>query len=313
MEKITIPFVFGIGSQRAGSTFVSHLLNAIPKAYIHPLKEIHYFDSKYGIRHPQVLESFGRDRLALNIDSMSRYPGQGLLELLADQIVSDFKLIQNPYCDQHSYLYHFQSVLSRRQDISYLGESTPEYMLLPLAALTEIKSIVPNCKAVLIVRDPVKRFISAFRFLSAHEPFRHEGNEALSKRALQMLESEDRWVQQQDQFNQYQRAIDTFEAAGIPVFVIVNEQLQSNLNDIVKHLEQFLEINLNPLIVNQLQGKRINQVDFIFHPSSELIRALQQRYQAEEYQLPKATEFPSKLAKYIPQSWNPNGVTSSIR
>jgi hypothetical protein len=305
MEKLTRPFVFGIGSQRAGSTFVSQLLNAIPKAYVHPLKEIHYFDTKYGIRQPQVLESFGRDRLKLNIESMATYLGQELLESLADQIVSDFKLIHDPGCTQHDYAYHFQAALNRRQDISYLSESTPEYMLLPSDALAEIKAVVPNCKAVLAARDPVKRFISAFRFLAAHEPFRYEGDVALSKRALAMLEQNDGWVQQQDQFNQYTNAISKFEAAGIPVFVILTDQLQNHLSSVVRGLESFLELKLETAVVEELKGKRINEVDFQFNPSTELLKTLQQRYRSAEYALPATMLASSKLTKYLPEDWNP--------
>jgi Sulfotransferase family len=306
MEKtIALPFVFGIGSQRAGSTFVSHLLDAIPNAYVHPLKELHYFDTKYGVRGSEVLAFFCQHRFATNIESMTTYHGQALQELLADQIVSDFKLMNDSSCKNHDYAYHFRAALSRRNDISYLCESTPEYMLLPNEALAEIKAIIPNCKAVLAARDPVKRFISAFRFLAAHESFANEGSEALSRRAIEMLENNDGWIQQQDQFNQYTAAIDRFEQAGIPVFTILTDSLQNQLSEVVSGLESFLDIKLNDSAVANLVGKKINEVEFSFTPSQELLEKLAARYQGEDYKLPPQLSKRSKLAKYLPDSWNP--------
>lgn len=284
-EKITLPFILGIGSQRAGSTLVSMLLNAIPNAYVHPLKELHYFDTKYGVRAPQVLESFCKERLATNIESMTTYHGQLLHELLTDQIVSDFKFIQDPTCKNHDYAYHFRAALSRCNNIAYLCESTPEYMLLPEQALVEIKATLPNCKAVLAARNPVERFISAFRFFAAHESFANEGSEALSKRAILMLEQNDGWIKQQDQFNQYGLAVEKFEQAGIPVFVILTDNLQNRLSEIIAGLESFLEVKLDKTVIESISGKKINEVDFEFTPSKELLERLTKRYQSQEYDI----------------------------
>jgi hypothetical protein len=306
MENISLPFVFGIGSQRAGSTFVSYLLNAIPDAYVHPLKELHYFDTKYAVRNPQVLESLCKHRLAITIESMSTVQDQTQLELLSDQVISDFKFTNDPCCKNHDYSYHFRAALNRRNNISYLCESTPEYMLLPAEALAEIKTTIPNCKAVLAVRDPVKRFISAFRFLAAHEAFSNEGSEALSNRAIEMLErDDDDWIKQQDQFNQYAAAITKFEQAGIPVFIILTDNLQHQLREIVRGLESFLEVTLDNAVINELAGKKINEVAFEFNPSQALLDKLATRYQKEVYNLPQQTSLKSKLLKYLPESWNP--------
>ncbi|TAL51616.1 MAG: sulfotransferase [Chitinophagaceae bacterium] len=302
-EKITLPFIFGIGSQRAGSTFVSHLLNAIPNAYVHPLKELHYFDTKYGVRSPQVLELFCKGRLARNIDSMTTYHGQALHELLTDQVVSDFKFINDPSCKNHPYAYHFRAALSRRNDVSYLCESTPEYMLLPDQALAEIKTTIPNCKAVLAVRNPVARFISAFRFLAAHESFANEGSEALSQRAISMLEQNNAWVKQQDQFNRYGHAVSRFEKAGIPVFVILIDKLQNHLSETLSNLESFLEVKLDNTVIDNLAGKKINEVDFEFTPSRELLDKLAERYQKQEYDIPLQISPRSELLKHLPEMW----------
>jgi hypothetical protein len=296
--------VFGIGSQRAGSTFVSHLLNAIPNAYVHPLKELHYFDTKYEIRSPYVLESLSKYRLAMDIEAMLPYPGQAALELLAEQTISDFKFTNDPSCKNHDYAYHFRAALSRRNDISYLCESTPEYMLLPSEALLEIKITIPNCKAVLAVRDPVKRFISAFRFLAAHESFANDGSEALSIRAIEMLESgTDGWIKQQDQFNQYSQAIARYEQAGIPVFVVFTDTLQNNFLEVVSDLEDFLEVKLDATMVDNLAGKKINEVQFEFTPSQELLAKLSSRYHSQDYEMPPQISRKSKLLKYLPESW----------
>jgi hypothetical protein len=303
-NSISHPFIFGIGSQRAGSTFVANLLNAIPNGYVHPIKELHYFDSKYGVRNPQVLESFCKERLRTNIEGLTDYHGAELLPLITDQIVSDFKLMNDPTCQNHDYSYHFQAIVNRRNNISYLCESTPEYMLLPSVALAEIKSVVPHCKAILAVRNPIERFISAFRLLAAHESFRHESHESLSNRVIDMIERNDGWIEQQDRFNQYKLAIANFEQAGIPVFVIHIDSLSSALYEVVRSLESFLEIDLDHAVINELKGKKINEVDFEFTPTDELMGKLKQRYETSEYALPAKMTWQPKIQEKLRGNWN---------
>ena len=45
-------FVLGIGSQRAGSTLLHHCLDVASDVFMHPLKELHYFDTLHGVRVP---------------------------------------------------------------------------------------------------------------------------------------------------------------------------------------------------------------------------------------------------------------------
>ena len=61
-------FVIGIGSQRAGSTLLYTILEQCTPIYMNPVKELHYFDTLFGVRHPNVLQKFSTNQLNQDIE-----------------------------------------------------------------------------------------------------------------------------------------------------------------------------------------------------------------------------------------------------
>ena len=63
-------FVIGIGSQRAGSTLLYTILEQCTPIYMHPVKELHYFDTLFNVRNPSVLHKFSVHQLHRDIDKI---------------------------------------------------------------------------------------------------------------------------------------------------------------------------------------------------------------------------------------------------
>lgn len=73
-------FVIGIGSQRAGSTLLHNLLDESTSIFMHPLKELHYFDSLFHVRAPQALVAFSRRQLDRQLDEIIAATQYGFID-----------------------------------------------------------------------------------------------------------------------------------------------------------------------------------------------------------------------------------------
>ncbi len=62
MQSASQKFVIGIGSQRAGTTLLHTILSECTPVFMHPLKELHYFDTLFDTRDIQLLRGVSRFR-----------------------------------------------------------------------------------------------------------------------------------------------------------------------------------------------------------------------------------------------------------
>ena len=56
-------FVIGIGSQRAGSTLLHRILEQCTDIFMHPVKELHYYDTLFEVRGARALRVFSKRQL----------------------------------------------------------------------------------------------------------------------------------------------------------------------------------------------------------------------------------------------------------
>ena len=68
MKSGTHRFIIGIGSQRAASTLLHTLLSDSSDAFMHPVKELHYFDTLFGVRPQEALTEFSTRQLMREVD-----------------------------------------------------------------------------------------------------------------------------------------------------------------------------------------------------------------------------------------------------
>ena len=73
-------FVIGIGSQRAGSTLLHNLLDESTSIFMHPLKELHYFDSLFHVRAREALVAFSRRQLDRQLDEIIAATQYGFID-----------------------------------------------------------------------------------------------------------------------------------------------------------------------------------------------------------------------------------------
>ena len=152
-------FIIGIGSQRAGSTLLHRILNeCYTELFMHPVKELHYFDSYYKIRPREALKIFSKRQLEI-LERKNRNKinlnKREQCELRTNEILAEKKIEDIEYIDLYRpCLMHYR----------YFGEITPEYMLLNKKQIEFMKKkLNNNLYIILMIRNPIKRFISAFK------------------------------------------------------------------------------------------------------------------------------------------------------
>lgn len=195
-----LPF-FGIGAMRAGTTWLSRVLDIHPDCRMTPFKELHFFDTRYGKFSGNEYYSW----LARSIESAGDRVSEILCRAL-DQLQSDgavrgtagrkgagpalgnstggwsdatrTDLFANARTDKTlSRISDYVEIFFLRNTDSYadyvrrstlgataFGEMTPSYSLLPAAAFAEMDRTLPGARFIFIMRDPVERLWSQARY-----------------------------------------------------------------------------------------------------------------------------------------------------
>lgn len=199
MTQMPVAF-FGIGAMRAGTTWLSELLSTYPDCRMMPVKELHFFDVRYG-KYPglQHHRSMAKRLATLSEDMVRRV--DSTLEKMQDESQTPKKSAESeplpsrrqsePWTDKVRRRFFSNARLDRDlqgiaeitgalsiRDISsytdYLkrhsvgakafGEITPAYGLLSAAAFAEMDGLFPNTRFIFIMRDPVERLWSHIRY-----------------------------------------------------------------------------------------------------------------------------------------------------
>jgi hypothetical protein len=153
-----LPCFLGIGAQKAGTTWLHAMLSAHNELWLPHRKEIHYFDRKYpswsrqtaGRHRPArgliVRRVLGRVR---RLRATRAFPS--LTSISWRNLKWDFRYFFGEWTDQ------WYESLFRAAGDRMPGEITPAYSCLDAQAIAAVKTLLPNAKLILLLRDPVDR------------------------------------------------------------------------------------------------------------------------------------------------------------
>jgi hypothetical protein len=202
MVETGVPF-FGVGAMRAGTTWLSEVLESYPDCKMTPFKEIHFFDVRYGkyggAKHyrskAKRLETLGRvaaTRMIAELDAMADEKSGGH-QTKANEVKPEPTGAADAWADETRTRFfegsRVETSLARLGEIadyfsmrdvesyvSYLrrhatgaaafGEITPAYSLLPAAGFAEMDKALPGARFIFIMRDPVERLWSHARYFA---------------------------------------------------------------------------------------------------------------------------------------------------
>ena len=281
--------ILGIGSQRAGSTFLHRLLDhGVQGIFMHPIKELHYFDSLFHLRNPQALKDFSTRQLERELkrrglktpEEEKLLPKYVQCYLRANRILASRKIQNVDYDDL------FRPCI---QDFSWFGEITPEYMLMSEQQIIQAKAIIGADKIlpVMIVRKPRMRYLSAFKLsmVYGHDSTTISGRD--SKKLLQLFKqhvrSHDGWNQCQDRYNSYIEATQLWRKHFEDDFLVLNfDQLVKRPYEAMSDLADQAGLSFDRDAIHSLAKTKVNDVGIKVELDDEAQELCDQRFGAQE-------------------------------
>lgn len=148
-------FFVGIGAQKSGTSWLWEYLMSHPQVGFSPIKELHFFDSKYTDAHARVNLEF--PRIKRNIRQLLRY--------LPPHPVQCIRMLRHYFgtlaFSDKSYHAYLRTALASK-DIA--GEITPAYTMLDHTGIGAIERVLERPRYLLILRNPADRFWSHIRY-----------------------------------------------------------------------------------------------------------------------------------------------------
>ena len=233
---------------------------------MHPVKELHVFDSLHRLRPRQALQTFSRhqlERLRQQHGDLTTAQTIGskrlICEIRTNMILSERDISEVNYLDL------FRPCLMHHH---WVGEVTPEYMLLNEEQLQGIHEQFPGrVVPVLMVRNPAKRFLSAYKL--RHFYLRPSGqpmpdNDALLSNLNLLLDQweADGWVKAQLRFNQYREAQQRLQAVfGDRVLVLSLDTLTQQPEMALKAIEERTGLDVDRQLAESCLRQKVNETD----------------------------------------------------
>lgn len=161
MKKETTINFWGIGAQKAGTTWLHRNLAQLPEFSMPPIKELHYFD-RDSIYHPSNIlidnkpikrianKRFRRDAKYILKDAIAK-------GTLISNASFYYKYFFVPYSDEW-----YLSLFEPYEKIK--GEISPSYSILNKEDIERMYKMSSGAKIILMLRNPIDRAWSSFRF-----------------------------------------------------------------------------------------------------------------------------------------------------
>lgn len=198
-----MPNFIVIGAGKAGTKSIYEYLKQHPQIYMSKIKETKFFCC-HGYSHDECL--VGRN-IPLNISVRD-----------IDEYYSLFDGVKNE---------------------TAIGEVSPQYLTWPCAA-SNIKNAIPDCKIIVILRDPVSRAFSSYKYRAAH------GTEELDFRQSiidDLSGNREKWrsgrIFEQGLYGKnLKRYFDNFDKSKI--FICLYEDLVKNTENLLRKIFSFI-------------------------------------------------------------------------
>lgn len=157
MKKINF---IGIGAQKSGTSWIYHRLLELNEFSLPYIKELHYFDR--GPKYPSP-NKLSKSQLKSRIFGFTFF-NNALQEILSALYRKNWhKFIW--MCNWHLSTYNDTWYLSLFKKLSGItGEITPAYSMLKEEDVKKMYTLAPNAKIIFIIRNPIERAWSHFRF-----------------------------------------------------------------------------------------------------------------------------------------------------
>lgn len=156
---MSLPDFICIGAQKAGTTWLYSMLSQNPSIWMPPLKEVHFFDRMDVSEADKKRRRARLERLAKRAE---RKGGKGSKVENRAEFLNSLKTEDVLSEDWYRSIFSHPGRAGRVS-----GEITPSYLALDEDKVAYAKSLLPNAKVLLIVREPKSRNVSQVKMAAA--------------------------------------------------------------------------------------------------------------------------------------------------
>ena len=270
-------FLLGIGSQRAGSTLLSRLLGKHPQVAIHPIKEVHYFDTLFDVRSEELLKRFSGERLTTAINRICQSKDHKFMSARWKwQLRSDFELFSKKITDiDYSNLFTESAETNYLKNRSFIGEITPEYMLLDETQVATIKDVIGGDALIfLLCRNPLKRMISSFRLI-VNFNCPDKSQDELHQIFINLIETQHPWFLRQIKYSHYSQAYKIYKSHFSKVLVLCFDDIVQNPSYLLAQLSEFVGLDYRTTVKLGFFKRKVHTLPIKYEPSLDVKSRLQ--------------------------------------
>lgn len=157
---MSLPDFICIGAQKAGTTWLYHMLKQNPSIWLPPVKEIHYFDSG------RLLPSRKIDKKEIYIKQYKRTANL-LKRTKLDEYKIDLEYYASLITDDILTQAWYRRVFEHPHRVGRVaGEITPAYLDMNKNQVLRATTLLSEAKFIALIRDPLYRLASQTRMLA---------------------------------------------------------------------------------------------------------------------------------------------------
>ena len=150
--------------KKSGTTWLYERLKEHPDFAMPPIKELHYFDKGPAYPSPNRLKEKHLLRRISNLGWV-KSSSKKTFQALINKGVKEARWLSRYYLADYSDSW-YKSLFIGLDGIT--GDITPAYSMLSIEDIGKVHSLLPNIKLVFLMRDPIERAWSQYRFISRH-------------------------------------------------------------------------------------------------------------------------------------------------
>ena len=245
---------------------------------MHPVKELHYYDTLFGVREARVLKVFSANQLSMEWDRLIGADDFSYIDKRYKCFVRTNKILWRQNIRHVEYQDLFRPLLGEN---THHGEITPEYMVLPEAGVRRMRRDLGDARIILLARHPVRRFVSAFKLLKAYGKASYEAHD-FERELRQAIEDMPAWMAHQDALNDYDTALRRFgglfkNVLALPYDLLVTQPAQTR-----RRLQDFLRVDVDGSAMERILETRVNALGDVGEIGVATEKRLRDRYAASD-------------------------------
>lgn len=152
-----LPNFLCIGAQKAGTTWLHHMLKQHPDIWLPPVKEIHFFDRSIDNKK-SFSENFNRYKRAIQKHKKAKP------EVENDEYVYELNYLTSLASDDFLKDSWYSRIFDHRTAVERIsGEITPAYLDMEKPRVEKAAKMLRDAKFIAIIRDPLARAVSQIR------------------------------------------------------------------------------------------------------------------------------------------------------